>query len=202
LKQLISVLELAAIEEAGPWFGDRVSPGTAAEALFRQTAAEYVRLHPKFAPQTTWQGRSRFALASVAFASGRGEVPRFIPTFSTTSFASLDRPLGKLGKEVWRPLYDYFTAAGASKQYALLGRRHWSLVESFRALAVSYAVALWLMRWATQERPAEVNDMIEIVNALDRGQGFAPLFGLWHRQRIATLQWLEAIGPLVAWYGR
>jgi lysine-N-methylase len=202
LAQLVPVLESAATQEAGDWFSQRSSPGKAAETLFRQTAAEYARLHPRFAAQPGWLARSRIALAGLSFASGRGAVPRLIPSFSATTYSALDRPLGKLGDDVWRPLYAYFAAAASSKQYALLGHRHWSLVESFRALAMSYAVALWLLRWASCDRPATAHDMIEIVTALDRGQGFAPLVGFQHRQRIATLQWLRAIGPLTAWYGR
>jgi hypothetical protein len=44
--------------------------------------------------------------------------------------------------------------------------------------------------------------MFEIIAALDRSQGYAPLAGLKQRSRIRTLAQLNELPSLVAWYGR
>ena len=46
------------------------------------------------------------------------------------------------------------------------------------------------------------NDMLEIIAALDRSQGYAPLAGLKQRSRLRTLARMGELPALVAWYGR
>ena len=65
-----------------------------------------------------------------------------------------------------------------------------------------YPLAMWLLRWATAGREPVANDMFEIIAALDRSQGYAPLAGLKQRSRFRTLAQLERVAGLVAWYGR
>jgi hypothetical protein len=53
-----------------------------------------------------------------------------------------------------------------------------------------------------------VADVLDIITALDRGQGYAPLAGRKHRRRVQLLARLDAgnqateLARLVAWYGR
>jgi hypothetical protein len=61
---------------------------------------------------------------------------------------------------------------------------------------------LWLLRWTTAGRPPTLDDMCEIVAALDRAQGYAPLSGRQQRSRLVTLGRLEALPRLVTFYGR
>jgi hypothetical protein len=44
--------------------------------------------------------------------------------------------------------------------------------------------------------------MHEIITALDRAQGYAPLAGVKQRWRVQTLARLEQLERLVVWYGR
>jgi lysine-N-methylase len=202
LADLLVMLETSALEDAGQIFSSRRPPGRAAGLLFRQTALEYVRLHPHFIIRQSWRERWRLVVLAMAFARGRGRMPQIHPSFPQTTFESLNEPLGPLPSDVLRPLEACFEAAAASKQYALPSRRAWSLVESFRALALSYAVALWILRVSCGPRPPETEDMLGAVAAIDRGQTYAPLTGRRHRRRVASLERLGELPRLVAWYAR
>ncbi|MEX2175322.1 MAG: hypothetical protein WD872_13250 [Pirellulaceae bacterium] len=45
-------------------------------------------------------------------------------------------------------------------------------------------------------------DVLDIVTALDRGQGYTPLAGGKQRQRVRVLASLEELPRLIVWYGR
>jgi hypothetical protein len=47
-----------------------------------------------------------------------------------------------------------------------------------------------------------LDDVFDIVTALDRGQGYGPLSGAKQRQRLRVLLSLDEFPRLVAWYGR
>jgi len=202
LGPLLDMLEASAVKESARWFAVRRPPGRAGGMLFRQATLEYVRLHPKFVIRESWRERWRLIVAAMAFARGRGRMPRLHPSFPATTFEALERPLGALGQDELRPLTAYFEAVVASRRYAALDRNRWSIVESFRATALAYPVATWLLRLACGDRPIEVDDVIDVVGAIDRGQGYAPLSGLRHRRRVASLARMNELARLVAWYGR
>ena len=69
-------------------------------------------------------------------------------------------------------------------------------------LTVLYPVGLWMLRWISVGRTPLATDMPEIIVALDRGQGFAPLAGYKQRRRIHLLAQLGDLERLVVWYGR
>jgi lysine-N-methylase len=202
LDELLAMLEKSALEESQSLFDERRAPGRAGGLLFRQTALEYLRLHPDFVIQRSWRERWRLIVLAAAFTRGRGRLPAIHPCFPPATFEALEAPLGHLPAAILRPLEAYFEAAAASKQYALLSRRHWSLVENFRALALSYAVALWVVRLSCGPRPPEAEDVCGAVGAIDRGQTYDPLTGRRHRQRVASLRRLGDLPRLVAWYAR
>lgn len=159
-------------------------------------------MHPKLVTDESWSERLRLFRRAMAFGRGKGRVPQMHDCFAETTFEDLERPLGHLAVEVLRPLNTYFEVAAASKHYALLGRRSWSLVESFRALAMAYPVAMWILRLVCGERSPALEDVIEVVVAIDRGQGYAPLVGRRHRAQINTLARLGELPRLVVWYAR
>jgi Fe-S-cluster containining protein len=64
LIELFSVLEKNVPQEVGDLFSQRQRPSGAALVLFRQTAAEFVRLHPGFIAKPGWGERWRLALAA------------------------------------------------------------------------------------------------------------------------------------------
>ncbi len=200
--ELLTMLENAAIEEAGGLFRQRRPPRRATGMLFRQTALEYLRLHPKFEIESSWRERLRLVRAALIFARGRGPLPAMHPCFPPTTFEALERPLGPLDAAVLRPLTALFEARAASKYYAMPGRPGWSLVESFRALALGYPLALWLLRLGCGGRPPRVEDMIDVVGALDRGQSYPLLAGRRHRRRVRSLTRRRGLARLVIWYAQ
>lgn len=199
--ELISILEAASLEGAGSWFIDRKPPKKWAAALFRQAGGEYLRPHPRSSARPSWRERLRLASAAWSLARGKGSLPQLVDGFRAAAFDDLEVPLGALTAEILAPLDSYFESLIISRRYAALGYRGWSLVDGFRAAALSYAVALWLFRWASGSE-LRVEEMIPIVACLDRSQAYAPLTGRRHRRRVATLAQEGQLQRLAVWYAR
>lgn len=202
LAELMGVLEANIAEEASPHFAERREPNRAARVLFRQMALEIVRLHPRAYHQPSWTSRLTLAWWALRMVRGRGKLPRIVSRFPDTTFEALERPLGRMDREIYEPLARYFETTTASYQYALAQKTGWSVIESYRQLAMLYPIGLWLLRWASAGRAPAANDMFEIIAALDRSQGYAPLAGFKQRSRLTALAKLGELPALVAWYGR
>lgn len=199
-RELLSMLGEAAVKEGAAAFRDRRPTSGITGPLFRQTALEYAWLHPHLYGGFSWSQRFRMIRAALGFARGRGTVPTIHPSFPRATFEELEAPLGALPAEVLHPIHRYLEVAAASGQYAILGRKNWSVVDSFRGLALSFAVGMWLLRWlSVGDRPTE-EMAVGIVGTLDRAQGYAPLAGPRHRQRVIGLARRNALPGLVAWY--
>lgn len=188
--------------DVGDLFRERIAPPSPAATMFRQIAAEYLRLHPAYVPQTGWRGRWQLAQFAWRMVRGSGTIPPFLPATTNVTFDSLEVPLGHLPEEIQRPFNRYFESHAMSLQFALGARRGWTLVESFRGLAISLPVALWVLRLTTVGRSPTVQDSLDMVMIMDRGQGYAPLTSASHRSRLHALSRLGAIQMLVAWYAR
>lgn len=202
LIELLEVLEQSVAGEVGDLFADRKQPSSAARVLFRQSAAEFVRLYPGLVVQPGWGERWRLAVAAWKFVRGRGELPRLHPAFPAATFDQLEQPLGLLDAAVYLPLNRMIETTAVSWSYALANRSGWSIVESLRMLALAYPIGLWLLRWRCCGGPPSPQTMPEIITALDRGQGYAPLAGGKQRQRLQILARLEELERLVIWYAR
>ena len=199
---LLSMLEQGAAADAASLFETRRPPRSISGLLFRQIALEYLRLHPRMVVESSWLERWRVIRAAAAFARGKGSLPFLHKCFPQTTFEALEQPLGALAPSVLRPLATYLEAAAASRQYMLLCRYGWSVVEAFRAVALGTAIAMWMLRLGCPDRTPEPQDMIDVVGALDRATGYGPLVGARHRWRVTSLSRLRQIAPLVAWYAR
>jgi len=202
LNELLGVLEEHIAEEAAPHFAERERPSAGGRLLFRQIGLETVRLHPSSHVMPRWWTRFQLAWWAIKMVAGRGRLPRVHPQFPRATFRQVEQPLGLLDAELYRPLARYFETSTASYQYALCERDGWSIIESYRQLAILYPLALWLLRWATAGRTPEVGDVYEIISTLDRAQGHAPLSGLKQRSRLSTLARLGDLPRLVIWYGQ
>jgi lysine-N-methylase len=202
LDNLLAMLETSAVEDAAELFRQRRPPSRAAGILFRQAALEYMRLFPKFVIQRSWGERWRLIRTAWAFARGRGALPPIHACFPPTTFDALERPLGPLSDDVLRPLTALFEATAASRYYATPDRPGWSLVESFRDLALTHPLALWLLRLTCGERPPQFDDMINVVGAIDRWQSYPAQIGSRHRRRVRSLARMHELTRLVVWYAR
>lgn len=202
LAELIGMFELSATSDAGPWFDQRQPPSRAGVLLFRQTAALCLRLHPELVSGHSWRDRLRWIRSVMAIARAKGQTPQLHPRLPVTSFEALERPLGHLDHEVLGPLHRYLETTATSRAYALMDRKGWSLVDSFRALTLSYSVAMWLLRWLSAEGEPTREQTIMIVGILDRAQAFSWLAGSRHRRRVRSLERMGQLERLVAWYGR
>jgi len=202
LGELFAVLEQNVAGEVGELFTERQRPGAAAAILFRQSAAEFVRLYPGLAARPLWRERWRLAVAAWKIVRGRGRLPRLHPSLPDATFADLEQPLFTLEPAVYQPLVRMIETTAVSWSYALANRSGWSIIESVRMLALLYPVGLWMLRWQAFGRRPTADDMPPIVTALDRGQGYAPLAGSKQRWRLQTLARLGELEWLVVWYAR
>lgn len=200
--ELVGVLVDSAPDEVGDAFRERKPPSGAAAILFRQTASEYVRLHPQFSARESWHQRWILTKGAFAIARGKGTFPLSLPGQKAVTFDQLEAPLGALPAEVGLAIVQYFESTAASRQYAVLGRRGWSITERFRGLALAYAVAQWLLRLRGGGASPTRSDVVDVIATIERGQGYAPLEGSRHRQRVQTLHALEQLPTLLAWYAR
>ena len=146
--ELLELLEKSAAAEAAQRFEVRRPPGRLGAMVFRQVALEYLHLHPRLHLVANWRARWTMIRMALGFARGRGHIPGIEPALGPATFEELENPLGHLPAEVLDPLGVYLETAAASRHYALLLRRPWPLAESFQALALAHAVALWLVRSA------------------------------------------------------
>lgn len=205
--ELISIVEPGVVAEASPFFADRKPPSSLGGVLFRLTAAEYVRLHPDYHPPAGAFARFKLFRALARMLAGRGQLPALHPTFPRANFAELNQPLAEanpslLAPEIQQPLARYLTTSAASYQYALAGRKNWSIVHSIRALAMTYPIAMYLLRWATAGGDATPKDVAKIITALDRGQGFSSLAGPRYRTVIGLLDFQNDLERIAVWYAR
>ncbi len=203
LGELIGVLIETAPREAAERFRERVQPGRSASVLFRQMTADYLRLHPAYVLQQTRGKRLRMTAAAIAFARGKGSIPQLHESYPETTFEKVEAiQLGHMQESLQDPFVRYFESTAVSKQYAMAGRSRWSLIEKYRAVVTAYPVALWMLRYFCGDRSPQVQDVIDMITTMDRGQGYDPLGGRQHRRRIAQLAQLNELDQLVIWYAR
>lgn len=201
LRDLVDFFAKAAPQNAEKMYLNPARPGAAASILFRQAIAAYLRLHPLNDIHESWRERCLLFITAIAFTSGKGSVPALHPAFPEAKFADVEqRVLGPLENKIQGLFNDYFESNLSSKQYAIVSRPGWPLLDKFRALALALPVAFWMLRYFSgNELPAR-EAAVSIITAIDRGQGYAPLTGTHHRQRIASLKSMQALEKLIIWY--
>ncbi len=202
LSELIETLAQIVPEESKPFFCQRRPPAAYANVLFRSMGIEFARLHPDFHTKPTWSHRVQLAQTLIRLTFGRGRLPNIEPAFPPAKLEDLEHSMGQLSPSVDNPLARLIEATSASYLYALADRRGWSVVDSIRGLAALFPIGLWLLRWSSHGRIPISEDMIPIVVALDRGQGYAPLTGQLQRTRLHLLSTYGELERLVVWYAR
>lgn len=195
--ELLRCLEASAIENSGEFLRDpRQPPARGTQVVIQQIGSHFIRSYPGFTVTSSWRERWQILLMSTKFARGKGTVPPVHPEFPPTTFEDLQRPLGAMDHEVIAPLNRLFETHALSKYYAIVGHKR-SLVESFRSLALLYPLGLWLLRLVIGEREPKQDDVVNIVVALERGQGLTGLSRA--ATAMANSQQLEST---IAWYAR
>jgi hypothetical protein len=189
-------------EEARPFFTDRRPPRGYSKILFRLMAVDCARLHPECRHLPKWSARYELMKTARKIVRGSGQAPFIDKVFPAASLDQLEKPLGALAPDIYQPLARLIETTSASFLYALADRRGWSVIESIRGLALMFPVGLWLLRWLAHDRQPQVQDMLHIVVALDRSQGYEPLCGSLHRWRLSTLSAHGELERLVVWYAQ
>ena len=200
--ELARTLAELAPEESKPFFTERQVPKGYSKILFRLAAVECARLHPGCRHVSKWSSRLQLINTAWRIVHGSGQTPVIDKIFPAASFDELEAPAGAMPPEIYRPLARFIETTSASFVYALADRRSWSVVESIRGLALLFPTALWLLKWLAHDRKPHTDDMLNIVVALDRSQGYAPLSGSLHRWRLTTLAAGGELERLVVWYAR
>ncbi|MEQ1829470.1 MAG: YkgJ family cysteine cluster protein [Pirellula sp.] len=199
LLELAGTLAELAPEESREFFQDRQSPSWYGRILFRQISLEYARLHAGIRKELTWKERIRLSTTGWVVFRGRS-LPRLGAPFASADFDDLEKPFDRMDMAVDRVLARHIETLSASHLYAMADRQGWSILDSMRGLAMLYPVGLWLLRWVAHGREPTVDDIVNIVVALDRGQGFGPLTGTLHKRRLSTLGTQSDLERLVVWY--
>jgi len=228
LRELLRLLEGSIPEEAGVFFRERRPPNATARLLMRRTIVDYLRLHPRFALENTWADRLRWIATSLSLGWGRGYIPApaagraFRPwklvladqaadpdlpnmphapaRSGWVELGEIENPLGPLDRDLLRPLDRYFESMAVSRRFAVRGKRGWPITDRIRALSLSFAAGMWMLRWSSRERNPTGDDVIDAVIALDRGEGHAAQASRGYRQRLRALDRLGQIPRLLAWY--
>ena len=189
-------------EESKPFFDDLQAPKAYSKILFRIAAIYFARLHPEAGHKSNWAARFQLMNTAWTVMRGTGPTPTIDKIFPVATLEALDKPLGVMRPEIYVPLARFMETNSASFMYAISDRQSWSVVDSIRGLALRFPVALWMLRWLAQDRQPTVQDVVQVVVALDRSQGFAPLCGTNHRWRLSMLGANGELERLVVWYAR
>ena len=200
--ELVQTLAELAPEESKPFFDDRQPPKSYSKILFRLAAVNFARLHPETRHKSNWAARFQLMKTAWKVFRGTGQTPRIDKLFPVANMDDLEKPLGVLRPEIYVPLARFIETNSASFMYAISDRQGWSVVDSIRGLALRFPVALWMLRWLAHDRDPTVHDMLNIICALDRSQGYEPLCGLNHRSRLSMLAANGELERLVVWYAR
>lgn len=203
INELVGVLADAAPTDATDFFQRRQAPSKSAAVMMRQFLAEYLRLHPLYVLKPAWNSRWKVTLAAWSFLRGSGEIVRLHPDFPQRRFEEVEqREFGHLDTDLQKPLVQYFETMVASAQYAVVHRPGWTIIEKFRALAMVYPAAMWMLRYFVDVDSPSTDQVVDVITTIDRGQGYGPLTGRQHRRRIANLHRLGEMERLVVWYAR
>jgi hypothetical protein len=200
--ELAKTLSELAPEESKPLFDDRQTPKAYSKVLFRLAAVYFARLHPETSHKSTWGARFQLMKTGWTVLRGAGQTPTIDKIFPETNMIELEKPLGVLRPEIYVPLSRFIETNSASFMYAISDRQSWSVIDSIRGLALRFPVAFWMLRWLAHGREPTVKDMLHIVVALDRSQGYEPLCGTNHRLRLAMLGANCQLERLIVWYAR
>jgi lysine-N-methylase len=187
-------------EEAKPFFQERKSPKRISKVLFRLMAISCARLHPLFRQTATWHARVDLVRTSWKCYRGRGQLPSFDNAFPTATFEDLEKPLGLKTPEIYTPLNRLIETSSESFLYAIANRAGWSVTDSIRGLALLFPIGMWMLRWKSCDHEPTVDDMLNIVVALDRSQGYQPLSGTQQRRKLSILSLNGELERLVVWY--
>ena len=194
-----TVAELAP-EESKPFFDERKSPKGISKSLFRLMVMSCVRLHPYCRHESNWATRFDLAKTSLKCFRGKGPTPDMGDAFPKSTFDTLEQPIGIKPPEVYLPLTRLLETMSESFLYALANRNGWTVTDSIRGLALLFPMGMWLLRWQASSHEPTVEDMLNIVVALDRSQGYQPLGGRQQRLKLSMLGFNGELERLVVWY--
>lgn len=200
--ELGQTLAELAPDEAKPFFEDRQLPRAYSRIMFRFLAVDCARLHPDCRHKSRWSTRIELTRTALKTVRGVGQAPLIDKIFPQVNLEELEKPCGAMRPQVYVPLTRLLETTSESFMYALADRPGWSVIDSLRALALLFPVGLYLLKWLSAGREPTVEDMVKIVVALDRTQGYAPLCGALHRWRVSALATNHELERLVVWAAR
>jgi lysine-N-methylase len=208
LEELLELLRGAAEVE----FPDQLNlqqippPTSLGRILFRLHAGQYARVDSYTAGQGSLTGRWRMFTSAIQLVVGRGDLPILHELLRPVAFTALEEPRGVIPAEAEEMLTRYFLMKLQSLHFCGRAYYHVPLVEGFRSLALVFAAVLWIARWhaAGHNRSAlAVEDVVAGLTIADHHHGFSPALGSFGaRSRVRTLQQLEDLPRLMAWYAR
>ncbi len=175
-------------------------PSGVGRILFRLALAAHVRKDHGRDRGPAITGRWSLFRAALAFARGRGAVPRLHALIPETTFEELEAPKGSVPAAFDEVLERYYVVKLNALQYC--GPVHFgrSLWDGLDALALTLPAVLWLTRAARDGAPARIAEALQVV---DHPFGYSPLLGAGRmRFTLGILSRRVELPKLIAWYSR
>jgi len=203
LSELLHILAEASQDEVPESPNDVPAPGWVGRMVFRPLVALYARKDSGTDSGPAQEGAFGRFFSAVAFARGRGFVPRVHAGIRSVPFSEAEKPLPKLSERSSSLLARWSRVKVESGQFcgpANFGLGVWDGLES---LAAAFAAIMWLARILAAGGRSTDDAVVLAVRMVDDNFGFNKLLGSF-RQKFA-LHLLGSRGELTklgAWYGK
>jgi lysine-N-methylase len=203
LSEMLHVLGMAMEDDAPKTAAEVPPPGWVGRMMFRSVLAVYARKDhgtEKGTAQRTALGRIGSA---IAFARGKGRIPKLHAWIPDATFDMGEFPSGPLSDNAMSLLTRYYRLKVESLQFCGPTNFDMPVWDGLESLALTFPAIMWLSRvFAAGGKPRD--EAVELaLRAVDDNFGFNKLLGLG-RQKYA-LKLLSGRGELprlVAWYSR
>ncbi len=202
LSEMLHVLGMAMADDAPIHATDVPVPGWVGRMVFRPVLAVYARKDhgaEKGTAQRTPAGR---ILSALAFARGKGRIPKLHAAIPETTFDQAELPTGPLSDNAVSLLTRYYRLKVESLQFCGPTNFDMPVWDGLESLALTFPAILWLARVFGNALPRDEAVALAL-RVVDDNFGFNKLLGMG-RQKYA-LKMLSQRGELprlVAWYAR
>lgn len=202
LSELLHVLAEAADEDT-PEADEVPRPGWSGRMVFRQVMAVYARRDHGAEKGTAQRSPVGRILSAIAFARGRGRIPKLSAPIPDVRFAQAEAPAGPLSNAADAMLTRYYRLKVESLQFCGPTNFDLPVWDGLETLALTLPAILWLSRVIAAGGVDRDPAIERALRQVDDNFGFNKLLGLG-RQKFALrlLSTRGELAKLIAWSSR